>query len=68
MPLQHIEAGVICAEMQQRCDTTQALHCLLQWNITLYLIFHFKVNGAVNDSQFCAVDGGSSAATTLESP
>lgn len=48
--------------------TTQAFYCLLQWNITLYLIFHFKVNGAVNDSQFSAVDGGSSAATTLESP
>lgn len=48
--------------------TTQNVHCLLHWNITLYLIFHFKVNGAVNDSWVPAVDGGSSAPSTLQSP
>lgn len=43
-------------------------YCLQHWNILLYLIFHFKVNGAVNDSEFPAVGGGCSAASTLESP
>lgn len=66
MPLQHI--GRKWSVLKCNRGTTQAFYCLLQWNITLYLIFHFKVNGAVNDSQFSAVDGGSSAATTLESP
>lgn len=33
----------------------------------LYLIFHFKVNGAVNDFYFPAVVGCSSAASALES-
>lgn len=46
---------------------------MMKWNNTdivllvLYLIFHFKINGAVNDSQFPAVDGGSSAANILGS-
>lgn len=48
--------------------TAQSPYCLLHWHIMLYLIFHFKVNGAVNDSWFPAVDGGSSAASTWETP
>lgn len=30
--------------------TAQSFYCLLRWNIVLYLIFHFKVNEAVNGS------------------
>lgn len=33
----------------------------------LHLIFHLRLNGPVNDSVFPAGDGGSSAASTLES-
>lgn len=46
---------------------------MLRWNnagillFVLHLIFHFKINGAVNDSQSPTVDGGSSAANILGS-